>query len=182
MDFLYAILLFALIALIFNRGIGGAIRYILGILIILVGLMILKQLIIFLPIIILFFILKNKFSDTPKRRTYFYQGGNAQDFEEFFRQAGFGGTYGQGGSYQQGGYSYGQGNSGGFSYAEDLTKYYQILGVSKSASKDEIKKAYRNLVKQHHPDRFATASDSEKKIHEDKLKEINEAYEKIMKD
>ena len=58
--------------------------------------------------------------------------------------------------------------------AKDL---YEILGVSKTASDDEIKKAYRKLAITLHPDRFANATDKEKKEAEDKFKEINKAYE-----
>ena len=58
--------------------------------------------------------------------------------------------------------------------AKDL---YEILGVSKTASDDEIKKAYRKLAITLHPDRFANATDKEKKDAEDKFKEINKAYE-----
>lgn len=50
--------------------------------------------------------------------------------------------------------------------------YYEILGISKSASPDEIKKAFRKLAIEHHPDRGGS---------EDKFKEINEAYE-VLKD
>ena len=48
--------------------------------------------------------------------------------------------------------------------------YYEILGVSKSASVDEIKKAYRKLALEWHPDRNKAAGANEK------FKEINEAY------
>jgi len=50
--------------------------------------------------------------------------------------------------------------------------YYEVLGVGKSASDDEIKKAFRRLAVQHHPDRGGS---------EDDFKEVNEAYE-VLKD
>lgn len=49
--------------------------------------------------------------------------------------------------------------------------YYEVLGISKGASEDEIKKAYRSLAKKYHPD-INKAPDAEAKF-----KEINEAYE-----
>jgi molecular chaperone DnaJ len=55
--------------------------------------------------------------------------------------------------------------------------YYDILGVEKSASDEELKKAYRKMARQHHPDLHT--GDSQKKTAEEKFKEINEAYETL---
>ena len=49
--------------------------------------------------------------------------------------------------------------------------YYEVLGVSKSASDDEIKKAYRKLAVKYHPDRNPGDKEAEAKF-----KEINEAH------
>jgi len=50
--------------------------------------------------------------------------------------------------------------------------YYEVLGVPRTASEDDIKKSFRKLARQYHPD---VAKD--KKVAEAKFKEINEAYE-----
>ena len=54
----------------------------------------------------------------------------------------------------------------------DKRDYYEVLGISKTASDDEIKKAYRNLAKKHHPDLNPDNHEAEAKF-----KEANEAYE-----
>ena len=54
--------------------------------------------------------------------------------------------------------------------------YYEVLGCDKSASDDELKKAYRKLSMQLHPDRQVGKTDAEKKEAEEKFKEVNEAY------
>ena len=54
----------------------------------------------------------------------------------------------------------------------DYKDYYKVLGVERKASADDIRKAYRKLAMQHHPDK----NPGDKKA-EDKFKEINEAYQ-----
>lgn len=54
---------------------------------------------------------------------------------------------------------------------------YEILGVSESATDDEIKEAYRKLAKKYHPDRYI--DDGLKEMATEKMQQINEAYDAI---
>ena len=56
--------------------------------------------------------------------------------------------------------------------AQDKKDYYELLGVTKNASQDDIKKAYRKLAKKYHPDVNKDNKEAEKKF-----KEVSEAYE-----
>ena len=60
-----------------------------------------------------------------------------------------------------------------------MTDPYQVLGVSRDASKEEIKKAYRKLSKKYHPD--ANINNPNKEQYEEKFKEIQQAYQTVMK-
>lgn len=50
--------------------------------------------------------------------------------------------------------------------------YYEVLGLQKGASEDDIKRAYKRLASKHHPDKNQGSKEAE-----EKFKEINEAYE-----
>ena len=59
-----------------------------------------------------------------------------------------------------------------------MTDPYKVLGVSPSATDEEIKEAYRNLAKKYHPDQYAGSPIAE--LADEKMKEINEAYDEIV--
>ena len=58
-----------------------------------------------------------------------------------------------------------------------MTDPYKVLGVSPSATDEEVKDAYRKLAKKYHPDQYADSP--LKDLADEKMKEINEAYDTI---
>ena len=66
-------------------------------------------------------------------------------------------------------------------HGDTLEDAYKVLGVSPSATDDEVKKAYRKLALEHHPDRVAKLGEDVRKAAEKKFQEINAAKEKIWK-
>ena len=62
---------------------------------------------------------------------------------------------------------------------DDINSAYKVLAVSPSATDEEIKKAYRKMALQHHPDRVAALGEDIRLAAEKKFQEINDAKEKI---
>ncbi|MGL4738173.1 MAG: TerB family tellurite resistance protein, partial [Cellulosilyticaceae bacterium] len=104
---------------------------------------------------------------------YEYLGYKAQFTQQNYEQSGYNGFGGYG--------NYG-GSAGGFtqgpSQADLVKRYTQVLGVSEDAPMAEIKKAYRKLVKEYHPDKLASEHmpDDYVEFANKKIIEINEAY------
>lgn len=57
---------------------------------------------------------------------------------------------------------------------------YKVLGISRDATEDEIKKAYRELARKYHPDNYASSPDLAD-VASEKMKEINEAYDEVQR-
>ncbi|MBN1185911.1 MAG: TerB family tellurite resistance protein [Bacteroidales bacterium] len=67
-------------------------------------------------------------------------------------------------------------------FVPDTDSAYKVLGISRNATNEEIKKAYRNMANKNHPDKVAYLGDEFKKAANEKFQRINEAYEAIKKE
>ena len=59
------------------------------------------------------------------------------------------------------------------------TDPYEILGVSKKASQDQIRNAYKSLAAKYHPDKVSHLGEEFRELAEQRFKEIQEAYQKL---
>ncbi|ORX83884.1 hypothetical protein BCR32DRAFT_266680 [Anaeromyces robustus] len=74
-------------------------------------------------------------------------------------------------------------NYSSYSNSSKYSEYYEILGLDKNdnPSINDIKKAYRKLALKYHPDKNSGLDENMKKEYEEKMKKINDAYDKLMK-
>ncbi len=66
-----------------------------------------------------------------------------------------------------------------FRHSSNRKDPYKVLGITKEATDDEVKKAYRKMAMKYHPDRVAGMSEEMQRNAAEQMKEINEAYEQI---
>ena len=66
-----------------------------------------------------------------------------------------------------------------FSKEKNIDNAYDILGISKTASDDQIKTVYRKMVKKYHPDKLTGVSEDVVKMAKEKFQSVKDAYDKI---
>jgi len=71
---------------------------------------------------------------------------------------------------------------GGSGTAASTTRAYEILGIERNTTEEEIKKAYRQMALKYHPDRVTHLGEDVRKAAEEKFKKIQEAYETVKKE
>ncbi|MCK5437035.1 MAG: DnaJ domain-containing protein, partial [Desulfobulbaceae bacterium] len=63
----------------------------------------------------------------------------------------------------------------------DEDRYYRTLGLNPGAGRDEVKKAYRELSMKYHPDKVVHLGEEFRKVAEEKMKDLNAAYQYLKK-
>ncbi|MFC1524003.1 DnaJ domain-containing protein [Thermodesulfobacteriota bacterium] len=69
----------------------------------------------------------------------------------------------------------------GVSPTDQVERYYDVLGLQKGASMEEVKSAYRKLSMKYHPDKVGHLGEEFREVAEEKMKELNEAYQTLKK-
>lgn len=67
-------------------------------------------------------------------------------------------------------------------FVPETDSFYKILEIDKTATDDEVKKAYRRMAMKYHPDKVSHLGEEFKKSADEKFKKVNEAYERIKKE
>tara|TARA_B100000073_G_C23318364_1_gene405710 strand:- start:94 stop:534 length:441 start_codon:yes stop_codon:yes gene_type:complete len=67
-------------------------------------------------------------------------------------------------------------------FAKDEEAPYRVLEISRSASDNEVKRAFRKMANKYHPDKVSHLGKEMQKLAEDKFKAVNDAYQQIKKD
>ena len=68
-----------------------------------------------------------------------------------------------------------------FSKNKNINNAYEILGLNKSSTEDQIKTAYRKMVKKYHPDKLRGVSEDVVKMAKEKFQSVKDAYDTIRK-
>ncbi len=67
-------------------------------------------------------------------------------------------------------------------FVPETDSSYKILEIERTATDEEVKKAYRKMAMKYHPDKVSHLGEDYKKAADEKFKKVNEAYERIKKE
>lgn len=109
-----------------------------------------------------------QYSRYKKKRQYY------QNIYDQYRRAGAGGQY-QGKRWQGEDFKRGE----NIRTARGRRDPYEVLGIDRTASREDIRKAYRRLVNKYHPDKVVHLGEEFQALAEEKFKEIQEAYQEL---
>ena len=119
------------------------------------------------------------FSQRFKNSSYNYERSSQSGYQDNSSSA-YGNSYENNHSYSNDNSSYNE----QYQSQSKLDAAYKVLGIDKSASDDEVKKAHRRLMLKYHPDRLASQGLTEEMIrmYTDKAKDIQAAFDLIKKE